>query len=139
MTLLRTRLAVCGFLLCAFSVGGPLFAAGANKGGDVIAHGQQVDLKKHLVRGKVTIIDFYADWCGPCRLIAPMLEELAKSDPKIVLHKIDIINWQSPVAKQFNLGAIPHVQIYNGKGKLVGAVSGVDPDAIQTYVAKAKL
>ena len=105
----------------------------------MIAHGQQVDIKKHLIRGKVTIIDFYADWCGPCRRITPLLEQLAKSDPGIVLRKIDIINWQSPVAKQFNLDAIPHVQIYNRKGKLVGAVTGVDPDAVQNYIAKAKL
>lgn len=134
----RTRSIVCGFLLCAFFLGGPLFAAGTYKGADVIAHGQRVDLSKHLVRGKVTIIDFYADWCGPCRLIAPLLEQLAKSDPKIVLRRIDIINWQSPVAKQFNLDAIPHVQIYDRKGKLIGAVTGVDPDAVQAYVAKAK-
>ena len=139
MISLRTRSIVCGLLFCILCLGEPLFAAGSAQSIQVIAHGQQVDIKQHLVRGKITIIDFYANWCGPCRQITPLLEQLAKSDPGIVLRKIDIINWQSPVAKQFNLDAIPHVQIYNRKGKLVGAVTGVDPEQVQNYVARAKL
>ena len=126
-------------MFCAFFLGEPLFAAGGGQSIQVIAHGQQVDIKQHLVRGKITIIDFYADWCGPCRMITPLLERLAKTDPKIVLRKIDIINWQSPVAHQFNLNAIPHIQVYNRNRQLVGAVSGVDPEAVQQYIAKAKL
>ena len=136
----RIRVLICYLLLglVLLSLGQRLRAAGSAQSIRVIAHGQQVDIRKHLIRGKVTIIDFYADWCGPCRLIGPMLERLA-TDPQIVLRKVDIINFQSPVARQFNLDAIPHVQIYNRKGKFVGAVTGVDPDAVQAYVAKAKL
>jgi thioredoxin 1 len=138
MISLRTRSLVCRLVLCTVCLGEPLFAAGGDQSIQVIAHGQQVDIKKHLVRGKVTIIDFYADWCGPCRRITPLLEQLAKTDPKIVLRKIDIINWQSPVAHQFNLDAIPHVMIYNRKREPVGAVTGVDSEAVQNYIAKAK-
>ena len=118
-------------------LGVPVIAANGAQQKDVITHGQTVDISKHLVRGKVTIVEFYADWCGPCRLIAPMLEQLAK-DPKIAIRRIDIVNWESPVAHQYNINAIPHVLVYNRKRQLVGVVAGVDPEGIQQTVAKAK-
>ena len=104
----------------------------------VIARGNEVDLTKHIALGSVTIIDFYADWCGPCKRISPMLEQLAKSDPEIVLRKIDIVNWGSPVAKQYKVQSIPRVEIYSRAGKLVGTVRGVSDEQVRTFVAQAK-
>lgn len=139
MISIRTRLLLGALLCAAVAIASPFFAAGGSQPVDVIAHGQHINVKQHLVHGKVTILDFYADWCGPCRKIAPWLEQLPKNDSQIVLRKVDIVNWQSPVAKQFNLDGIPHVQVYNGKGQLVGEVSGVDPEAVQQFIAKAKM
>ena len=105
---------------------------------ETISHGTAVDINKHLALGNVTIVDFYADWCGPCRRLSPSLEQMATNDPEIALRKIDIINWRTPVAQQFNIHSIPQVNIYDRKGGLVGTVSGVDLDQIKTYVAQAK-
>jgi thioredoxin 1 len=105
---------------------------------EVIGHGSQVDIAKHLALGNVTIVDFYADWCGPCRMITPTLEEMAKSDPEIALRKIDIINWTTPVVKQYSVNAIPQINIYNRTGKLVGTVIGPNAEKIRQYVAQAK-
>ncbi len=105
---------------------------------DTISKGSQVDLSKHLVLGSVTIVDFYADWCGPCKQLSPTLEQLAKTDPEIALRKIDIINWESAVAKQYQVTSIPRVEIYNRTGKLVGTVRSVSPEEVRQYVAKAK-
>jgi thiol-disulfide isomerase/thioredoxin len=105
---------------------------------EVLSHVQVVDVTKHLALGKVTIFQFYADWCGPCREVSPLLEQLAKNDPVIALRKIDIVNWQSAVAKQFDLHTIPHVNVYDRSGKLVGSVSGAYPERIQSLVAQAK-
>ena len=114
------------------------FSADRGKEIDVITKGAQIDLAKHLVPGCVTMVDFYADWCGPCKQLSPTLEQLAKTDPEIALRKIDIINWESPVAKQYEVHSIPRVEIYNRTGKLVGTVRGVSPEEVKKYVAQAK-
>ena len=105
---------------------------------EVITHGQQVDISKHLALGNVTIVDFYADWCGPCKVVSPTIQQLAQSDPEIAVRKIDIANWGSPVAKQYHVSTIPRVEIYGRKGQLIGTVSGADPDQVRQYVAQAK-
>lgn len=104
----------------------------------VISHGAQVDINQHLALGNVTVIDFYADWCGPCRRISPSLEQMARSDPEIALRKIDIVNWKTAVVQQFNVHSIPQVNIYDRSGRLVGTVVGVDFEKVKSYVAQAK-
>jgi len=105
---------------------------------EVISHGGQVDMNQHLAFGSVTVVDFYADWCGPCRRLSPSLEEMARSDPEIALRKIDIVNWRTAVAQQFKIHSIPQVNIYNRSGQLVGTVVGVDFEKVKSYVAQAK-
>ena len=105
---------------------------------EVISHGAQVDISKHLALGTVTVVDFYADWCGPCRALSPSLEQMADTDPEIALRKIDIVNWKTAVVRQFNVQSVPQVNVYNRGGNLIGTVVGADIDAIKRYVAQAK-
>jgi thiol-disulfide isomerase/thioredoxin len=104
----------------------------------VISHGAQVDINQHLAFGHVTVVDFYADWCGPCRRVSPSLEEMARSDPEVALRKIDIVNWRTAVVQQFNIHSIPQVNVYDRSGRLVGTVVGVDFEKVKDYVAQAK-
>jgi thiol-disulfide isomerase/thioredoxin len=104
----------------------------------VISHGAPVDIAKHLALGNVTVVDFYADWCGPCRQLSPSLEQMARTDPEIALRKIDIVNWKTAVVKQYNIRAIPYVNVYNRGGRLVGTVVGADVQEVKRYVAQAK-
>ncbi len=105
---------------------------------EVISHGAQVDINQHLALGNVTIVDFYADWCGPCRRLSPSLEQMARSDAGVALRKIDIVNWRTPVVQQFNIHSIPQVNVYDRSGRLVGTVVGVDFETIKSYVTQAK-
>jgi thiol-disulfide isomerase/thioredoxin len=104
----------------------------------VISHGAQVDVNQHLVLGSVTVIDFYADWCGPCREFSPSLEQLARDDAEIALRKIDIVNWKTAVVQQFNIHSVPQVNVYDRSGRLVGTVLGGDLEKVKSYVAQAK-
>jgi thiol-disulfide isomerase/thioredoxin len=116
-------------------------AAAVTAGGqqvEVISHGAQVDINQHLAVGNVTVVDFYADWCGPCTLLSPSLEQMARTDPEIALRKIDIVNWKTAVVRQYNISSIPQVNVYNRDGRLVGTVVGADIDKVKTYVAQAK-
>ena len=116
----------------------PSVVAGRGQQVKVISHGAPVDITKHLARGNVTVVDFYADWCGPCRHISPSLEQMARTDPEIALRKIDIVNWKTAVVKQYNIHSIPQVNIYNRAGRLVGTVVGADIQEVKRYVAQAK-
>jgi thioredoxin 1 len=112
--------------------------AGRGQQVEVISHGAQVDIAQHLALGNVTVVDFYADWCGPCKQLSPSLEQMAQTDPEIALRKIDIVNWKTAVARQYHVGPIPQVNIYNRTGRLIGTVVGADAEEVKRYVAQAK-
>ena len=88
---------------------------------ETISVGETVKLESHLVDGYVVIFDFYAEWCGPCMQLAPQLEELAAKYDDVLLRKIDIVDWNSEVVKQYGITGVPYVAVYNKKGKQVGS------------------
>ncbi len=99
--------------------------------------GADVDLALLLEPGKVNIVDFYAEWCGPCKAIAPKLEELAKSDPDVVLRKIDIVNWGTPVCVKYGIQSVPNIRVFDRKGKQVGG-STSSIEEVRKLVEQAK-
>jgi thiol-disulfide isomerase/thioredoxin len=106
--------------------------AKAPDGADVVAiakDGEDVpDLAPHLVRGKVTVIDFSAIWCEPCRkLDEHMMATIAKR-PDVAYRKLDIGDWDTPLAKRYLKGIpeLPYVIVYNKAGQRVDAVSGLN-------------
>lgn len=77
-------------------------------------------LQALIVPGKVTIIDFFADWCGPCKVISPKLVDLATGHPDVYLRKVDIVNWNTPIVKQIGIKSIPKVLVFDKSGHRVG-------------------
>ncbi|NQU38867.1 MAG: thioredoxin family protein [Lentisphaerae bacterium] len=99
--------------------------------------GQRVNMKSITVPGKVTLVDFYADWCGPCKIMGPKLEQIARTDPDVKLCKIDVVNWDTPVVAQYKIRSIPHVQVYDRNGTPVGS-GAARLDEIKQNISRAK-
>lgn len=57
------------------------------------------------------LVDFYADWCGPCRMIAPVLEELAKETPDARIVKVDV-DQASQLAVRYGVSSIPNLIVF---------------------------
>ena len=78
-----------------------------------------------VTKNDVVFVDFWAEWCGPCRMIAPMIEELANEyDGKAVIGKLDVDNNQESSIK-FGVRSIPTLLVFkNGEmvDRHVGAV-----------------
>ena len=70
------------------------------------------------------VVDFYADWCGPCKMVAPILEELAKEyDGKLDIYKVDIED-QQEIATAFSVRSIPLILLCpkNDKPQIIQGV-----------------
>lgn len=78
-----------------------------------------------LVNGKRVLVDFFASWCGPCKMLAPELEELASLDKELTIVKIDVDQFNSLAAK-FNIRSVP-TMIYFENGQRIKDTSGFLP------------
>jgi thioredoxin len=76
------------------------------------------------------IIDFYADWCGPCKMVAPVLEELSKEyDGKINIYKVDTED-QQELAGAFGIRSIPSMLFCPKEGQPQMAVGALPKDSM---------
>lgn len=76
---------------------------------------------------KVVLLDFYADWCGPCRMVGPVIEEIAKEREDIVVGKVNV-DEENELAGEFGVFSIPTLVVMKG-GKVVAQEAGAKPKA----------
>lgn len=80
------------------------------------------------------IIDFYADWCAPCRMVAPILEDLAREyDGKITVYKIDTEKEQE-LASMFGIRSIPSLLFVPMEGKPQMAMGALPKEAFKEAI-----
>jgi len=84
----------------------------------------KTNFEQIIATDKPVLIDFYADWCGPCRMVSPLVDETAEENPQYTVGKINVDN-EPELAQAFAVSSIPMlVVIKNGKitNQAVGAM-----------------
>jgi copper chaperone CopZ len=106
------------------------------------SEGAKIDLQTVLAAGKITVLDYWAEWCSPCHLLDARLQHLVKASPDVAVRRVNVGKWDNDAARQatreFRLEALPYVRVYDAKGKFAGAVTGGSWDQILKTIEKAR-
>ena len=93
---------------------------------DVTTASFQADV---LASAKPVLVDFWAEWCGPCRMVSPILDEIAAEyGDKIEVVKVNVDN-EPGLAQQYGITGIPALQVFQN-GEVVKSMVGAKPKAI---------
>ncbi|MEE1027013.1 MAG: thioredoxin [Acutalibacteraceae bacterium] len=74
---------------------------------------------------KTVLLDFYADWCGPCRMVSPLVDEIAEENPSYLVGKINVDD-EPELAEEFGVVSIPTLVVMKN-GEIKSQVSGARP------------
>ena len=89
----------------------------------MVEHFNQAAFEEAIAGDKPVLVDFWATWCGPCRMIAPVIEEIAAEfDGRVVVGKIDV-DEEPGLAQRFGVMSIPTLIVLKG-GKVVEQAVG---------------
>lgn len=76
---------------------------------------------------KTVLIDFYADWCGPCRMVSPIVDEIADEEPELLVCKVNVDD-EPELAGEFDISSIPALIVMKN-GEVVERAVGARPKA----------
>ena len=80
-----------------------------------------------LMSDKPVVVDFWAEWCGPCKMVAPILAEIAAENDGITIAKLNV-DENPQTAASYGITSIPTMNVYSG-GEVVKTIIGAKPKA----------
>ena len=82
---------------------------------------------EEITGSKTVLLDFYADWCGPCRMVGPIVEEIAEENPQFLVGKINV-DEEPELASEYGVMSIPTLVVLKN-GEVVSKSTGARPKA----------
>ncbi len=106
------------------------------------APGTMVNVDAALVADYVTIVDFWSDSCGACKIVGEKVSAAIANDARVVVREVDVGDGLGDVAKAYEIGALPHYNVYDRSRKLRYVLVGGDclkaPDLARALAAEEK-
>lgn len=91
----------------------------------MIVHDFEISKLEELVSEGLVLLDFYADWCGPCKMLSPELDVVAKNISDIKIYKVNVDN-NPEIARKYGVMSIPTLVLYKD-GNIVNKRMGYMP------------
>ena len=86
-----------------------------------------------IAEGKTVLVDFFATWCGPCKMLAPVLEQVAPDYPDVEFVKIDV-DEDTDLARRYGVSVIPTLFVIKD-GKVTANTKGyLNPDELRAFI-----
>lgn len=101
-----------------------------------VQHANRATFEQLVLQSDVPVlVDFYADWCGPCQRLAPVLEEFARENGDVKVVKVNV-DYEGDLAAEYNISAIPALLVFKD-GKVAAKTAGLaNKNALRAMVER---
>ena len=102
----------------------------------MIVKGTKENFKEEVLEAKgIVVVDFGANWCGPCKSLVPVLEEVVTEDPNKKIVKVDI-DEQEELAAQFKIMSVPTLLVFRNGEVIDKSIGLIQNDEVKALFAK---
>ena len=89
-----------------------------------------------IIKEGITLVDFYADWCGPCKMLSPILEGLENEYPDVKFVKVNCDD-EMDLCVKYNIMSIPAVYLFKDNNLIDKSIGYKDASAMKKFIEKA--
>ena len=87
-----------------------------------------------IIKGRKVLVDFYADWCGPCKMISPIVEEVARENKDVEVLKVNVDNFEN-IAREYKVMSIPTLIVFEEGKEKSKSIGFIDKDEIINLIS----